>query len=126
MKDCLWAGYQQAVAATKVGAAPKSQLVEWIQTKGGSVTAREVQQGHRQYQTSLEAEAALDDVVKAGYGHWHDVPPGPKGGRPSRVLKLSTPSTSTQPAEMQDSMDFVDVDSVATPERQPEDDWGEL
>ena len=28
------------------------QLIEWIERKGGSVTTREVQQGHRQYQTA--------------------------------------------------------------------------
>ncbi len=102
------------------------RLIEWIERKGGSVTAREVQQGHRQYDTAQDAEAALEDLVKAGYGQWHDAPPGPKGGRPSRVFHLSTVSTSTQPAKTRDSEGFVDVDSVDAPETQPDDDWGEL
>jgi hypothetical protein len=101
-------------------------LIEWIERKGGSVTAREVQQGHRQYRTAHEAEAALDELAKAGYGQWDDVPPGPKGGRPSRVFRLSTAATSTQPARTRDSESFVDVDSVDTPETQPDDNWGEL
>ena len=102
------------------------RLIEWIERKGGSVTAREVQQGHRQYRKAEDAEAALEELVKAGCGQWHDVPPGPKGGRPSRVFRLSTASTSTQPARTRDSEGFVDVDSVDALETQPDDDWGEL
>ena len=102
------------------------RLIEWIERKGGSVTAREVQQGHRQYRTAQDAEAALEELAKAGCGQWHDAPPGPKGGRPSSVFRLSTASTSTQPARTRDSESFVDVDSVDTPESQPDDDWGEL
>jgi hypothetical protein len=94
------------------------RLIEWIERKGGSVTVREVQQGHRQYRTAQDAEAALGELVKAGYGEWHDALPGPKGGRPSRIFRLSTVSTSTQPAETRDSESFVDVDSVDTPETQ--------
>jgi len=102
------------------------RLIEWIERKGGSVTPREVQQGHREYRTAQEAEAATEELAKAGYGHWHDVPPSPKGGRPSRVFQLSTVSTSTQPAKTRDSEGFVDVDSVDAPETQRDDDWGEL
>jgi hypothetical protein len=102
------------------------RLIEWIERKGGSVTAREVQQGHRQYRTAQDAEAALEELVKAGCGQWHDAPPGPKGGRPSSVFRLSTASTSTQPARTRDSEGFVDVDSVDTPETQPDDDWGQV
>ena len=104
----------------------RREMVDWITRKGGSVSAREVQQGHRQYRTSAEAEAALDELARAGYGGWEDVPPGPKGGRPSRVFRLSTLSTSTQPARTRDSEGFVDVDTVDAPETQPDGDWGEL
>ena len=31
--------------------------IEWIERKGGSVTAREVQQGHRRYRTADDADA---------------------------------------------------------------------
>lgn len=114
----------------------RRRLVEWIERKGGSVTAREVQQGNRQYRTASDAEAALDELAKADIGAWHDAPPGPKGGRPSRAIRLSsgrlpTVSTSTQPDETRDSEGSVDVDSVDAPLAQPEpaedsDDWGEL
>jgi hypothetical protein len=102
------------------------RLIEWIERKGGAVTAREVQQGHRQYCTAQDAEAALGELAKAGCGQWHDAPPGPKGGRPSSVFRLSTATTSTQPARKRDSEGFVNVDSVDAPETQSDDDWGEL
>jgi len=104
----------------------RRRLIEWIERKGGSVTPRDVQQGHRQYRTAQDAEAALEDLVKAGFGEWHDVEAGPKGGRPSRVFRLSTVSTSTQPPETRESEGSVDVDSVDAPETQPGDEWGEL
>ncbi len=94
------------------------QLVEWIGRKGGAVTVRQVQQGHRQYRTADDAEAALTELVKAGYGSWHDIPPGPKGGRSSREFRLSTPSTSTQPLETRELRGSVDVDTVDVPETQ--------
>ena len=64
------------------------RLIEWIERKGGVVTAREVQQGHRQYRTAQDAEAALEELTKAGCGDWEPTPPGPKGGRPSRLFRL--------------------------------------
>jgi hypothetical protein len=102
------------------------QLIEWIERKGGSVTAREVQQGHRQYSTAQEAEAALSELRKAGCGDWHDLPSSQKGGRRSREFRLSIPPTSTQPCKTRDSEGFVDVDSVDTPEVHSGDEWGEL
>ena len=102
------------------------RLIEWIDRKGGSVTVREVQQGHRRFGTARDAEAALTELEKAGYGHWHAVPPGPYGGRPSRVFRLSSTSTSTKPSGTRDSKGSVDVDGLGTPESSPDDDWGEL
>src|SRR5262249_7999164 len=66
------------------------RLVEWIERKGGSVTAHEVQQGCRWLKAPGAAEAALEELTKAGRGTWRDAPTTPKGGRPSRVFDLST------------------------------------
>ena len=55
----------------------RRRLIEWIERKSGSVTAREVQQGHRQYRTAQEAEAALNELAKAGCGRWEPTPPWP-------------------------------------------------
>lgn len=69
------------------------QLVEWIQRRGGAVTVRELQQGRREYATADAAEAALCGLAKAGLGTWHNLATTTKGGRPSRVFRLSTVST---------------------------------
>ena len=102
------------------------QLIEWIERKGGSVTAREVQQGHRQYRTAQYAEAALEELAKTGCGKWQSTPPG-RHGQPTRRFVLSTTSTvygnSLNPEE---NSNTVDVDSVDTPEKQPNEDWGEV
>jgi hypothetical protein len=65
------------------------ELVEWINRKGGSVTTREVQQGHRQFQSAPEAEAVLSELVKDGHGLWETTPPG-RRGQPTRRFVLST------------------------------------
>lgn len=101
------------------------RLVEWIEGKGGKVSPREVQMGCRWLRGSGNAEAALNALVKAGHGEWHDAPPGPNGGRPSRVFGLQTVSTSTELPGTRDSGGFVDVDNVDGPETDS-DEWGEL
>ncbi len=94
------------------------RLADWIERKGGSVTVREVQQGHRRFRLATDAEAALQPLVEAGYGDWE--PPSPdKRGRPTRRFALSTPSTvygnTPNPGEEGHS---VDVDTKG------DDEWG--
>ena len=67
-------------------------LIEWIARKGGAVTARVVQQGHRRFKCVDEAEAALNELTAAGHGRWEPSPPGQRG-QPTRRFVL--PSTST-------------------------------
>lgn len=69
------------------------RLVEWLERKGGSATARQVQQGCRWLKEPGAAEAALEELVKAGRGSWAWRDTSDKGGRPTRVFVLSTPST---------------------------------
>jgi hypothetical protein len=93
------------------------RLVDWIGRKGGTVTRREVQQGCRWLKEPGAAEAALEELVKAGRGTWRDVPTTAKGGRPARAFVLSTPSTVHEtPAIPEETEGFVDIDSVDTPE----------
>jgi Protein of unknown function (DUF3987) len=68
------------------------KLVEWIARKGGTVTAREVQQGNRRFKTADDAETSLQELVTAGIGRWELTPAG-KRGQPTRRFIL--PSTST-------------------------------
>jgi hypothetical protein len=101
-------------------------LIEWIERKGGSVTAREVQQGHRQCRTAKDAEAALNELAKAGNGTWRPSPPG-RRGQPTRRFVLSTASTVYGNAlKPEENGNTVDVDSVDAPGTSPEDDWGEV
>ena len=73
------------------------RLLEWIDRQGGEVSTRDVQQGCRWLKESGDAEAALKKLAEAGHGSWETIPPGPNGGRPARVFRLSTTSTSTEP-----------------------------
>jgi hypothetical protein len=91
------------------------RLVEWIDRKGGTVTAREVQMGCRWLREPGAAEAALEGLVQAGRGTWRDVPTTAKGGRPARVFVLSALSTVNEtPTKPEESEGFVDVDAVDT------------
>lgn len=90
----------------------RRKLVELVERKGGRITVRQLQQGSRQYPTADEAEAALQELVEAGIGTWENVEPSRKGGRPTRVFVLSTPSTSTEPPEAAAKNSSVDVDTV--------------
>lgn len=99
------------------------RLVEWIERKGGVVTTRDVQQGHRQYRTADEAEAALDALAKAGHGAWEHVDHGGGRGRPVRQFRLSRPSTDyTNAVSPDESATSVDVDNVDASECK-EQEW---
>ena len=70
--------------------AKQRKLVDWIVRKGGSVTAREVQQGHRQFRTADDAETALNELATAGIGRWEPSPAGKRGQRTRRFVLSST------------------------------------
>ncbi len=75
----------------------RRELVELIGRKGGNVTARDLMRSSRHYPQSDIAEAALEDLVKSGWGRWEPVPPGDQGGKPTRRFRL---------------VDTVDVDNT--------------
>jgi hypothetical protein len=85
------------------------ELVEWIRRKGGTVTIREVQQGHRRFANVDEAEAALVELADAGYGKIRVVETSTK---PRRVFSLATPSTYTNSTESREISESVNVDAV--------------
>jgi hypothetical protein len=66
------------------------QLAEWIERRGGAVTARDLYcQGPRQFRgKASEAEQALDALVRAGCGVWEIPQVHQGGGRPTRVFRL--------------------------------------
>jgi len=104
------------------------RLVEWIASKGGVVSPREVQSGCRWLHEPGMAEAALNELASDALGDWTNKPTTVKGGRPSRVFHLRAESavdeTSIGPDENRGS---VDADSADGPElRTPDGEWGEL
>jgi hypothetical protein len=92
----------------------RRQLAEWIERKGGQITARDLQMGRRRFRAEVRlAEEALGDLEKAGYGQWQDQPSTGKGGRPTRVFRLSVGvNVNETPAGPDENQGFVDVDSV--------------
>lgn len=63
--------------------------VEFVQSRGGRITARELRQSNpRKYRTADDAEAALDLLVQSGWAEWQDRPTGDRGGRPTRECCL--------------------------------------
>jgi len=109
--------------------AESRQLVEWIERRGGLVTVRETQQGHRLYKTSSDAEVALSKLVEADLGQWETIAPAVKGGRASSRFVLSPVSTVyTTPLNPEENSSSVDVYGVDTPENTIPNlgDWGEI
>jgi hypothetical protein len=65
------------------------KLVEFIEARGGSIFARDLQRANpRRWPSSTHAEVALDGLVQGGLGDWREYPCGSAGGRPSRVFCL--------------------------------------
>lgn len=96
-------------------------LVDWIKKRGGRVTVRQVQQGHRQFNKAQDAQAALARLISEGYGAWEAETSGPQGGRPTEYFVLHKPSTVYEtPPSPEGKLSSVDVD---TPES-PDSDWG--
>jgi len=74
----------------------ESELRDWIEGRGGTVAPRELAHGMRRFRgDAAGAEAALDALVKAEFGEWVPVPPGPRGGRATRVFRLVPSVTVT-------------------------------
>ena len=88
------------------------RLVEWIDRKGGAVTAREVHMGCRWLREAGLAEAALNALVQAGQGTWETSPRGARG-QPTRRFRLTTVSTvnGNRPAP-DEKTNTVDVDDA--------------
>lgn len=68
----------------------RNELIDWIRTRGGRCTVRELQNGKREFSSSAAvAEAALQSLVDGERGYWQPVPAGPNGGQPTRAFVLN-------------------------------------
>jgi hypothetical protein len=89
-----WFGHEASRVYAILGESDEQRdqrrLVEVIQRKGGSMTPRELMRSKHAFQTAKAAEQALDELAKAGYGHWEDPPIGPAGGHPTRRFVLDS------------------------------------
>lgn len=66
-----------------------NELVDWIRTRGGRCTVRQLQKGRREFRSSASlAEDALNSLVAGDHGYWAPVRPGPSGGHPTREFIL--------------------------------------
>lgn len=97
-----WFGNEarRAYAAFSETEAEKDQreLLAWLQRRGGTATAREVQQGVWRFHGDGDgAEKALSELVKAGMGEWHEVKKAT--GRPTHRFTLTA---STKPEKTQE------------------------
>jgi len=61
---------------------------ELVERRGGTITVRELQQTLH-LDTAEDAEEMLLEMVGAGLGYWVSMPPGPRGGRPSKCFQLA-------------------------------------
>jgi hypothetical protein len=106
----------------------RRRLLEWIQKKGGVVTARELARGPRAYRDNPDAaEAALKDLASAGLGTWEFVPSGEEGGRPTCQFRLKQATSGDEtPANTADSEGFGSVTSSEEVKNEPppEDEGG--
>src|SRR5262249_32095221 len=92
----------------------RRRLIEWVERKGGTVVARDLQMGDRRYRGSAEAaEQALADLVEAGIGRWVDIHPTAQGGTPTPALELvNSVNVNETPGFAAAAGGFVDVDAV--------------
>lgn len=83
-----WRRVTAALATTGLEDSDAS-LIRLISGLGGAVTPRELARCLPRYrgQTHL-AELDLEAIVASGRGRWEYPPPGPRGGRPTKVFRL--------------------------------------
>lgn len=107
----------------------RRRLSDWISRRQGAVTARCLQQNYRPLRAPGAADAALQDLVTAGYGNWHSVDTTERGGRPTRVFRLHGMSTANETiADVVRDAGSVGVDGtdVSTSAECQHDEWGEI
>lgn len=98
------------------------ELIEFIERRGGRITARELARSGRLYAEAGVAEQRLQRLVNAKRGHWDVIHPD-RRGRPSVYFVISeshVPSTLTKTAKTQGISNCVDADPV---NERPEPDF---
>lgn len=101
-------GHAQRIYSTiePVGRGSQEALLDSIRQLGGRVTARDLR--HHGFSGDAEvAQEAIEGLVRVGAGTWQNVPPGPKGGRPTCAFVLNTSKTKTEtPSKPEENVGF--------------------
>jgi hypothetical protein len=105
----------------------RRELVDFLKSRGGEITPRELTQGSRKYQPVAVAHEALQELVNRGLGEWTERESDETGGRPSKRFQLKNGVYETRsewsgvdgsvyetPNGAVENQGFVDVDSVDT------------
>jgi len=125
------AGRVYAILGESDEACESRRLVEWIDRKGGTATARDLTRGPRDYRGDPERAAkALGELVAAGVAVWVHDDHGPKGGRPTDRIRLVSRRGDTGDGDVYsgnvgDRGISVTVATVAKP-TDADDGWAEL
>jgi hypothetical protein len=99
------------------------RLVEWIERKGGAVTARDLTHGLRAYRADPDAaERALSALVEAGYGRWE---PNTVGRPTQRFRLFSTVTVTETPTKAGKDVAYGDGDTGETA-TDTGNGWGEI
>lgn len=99
--------------AESASAKSSRELAEWIASKGGDLSVKDIQAGRRNLKTATDAEKAVAALAEAGYGETYHTQSGDQGGRPSQRFRLHSQkaSTSTKPRGTAVSGGFVDAET---------------
>lgn len=99
----------------------RRRLIEWVRGKGGTVTARDAQQGCRWLKSPGAAQGALDELARHGLGRWMPSPAG-RPGQPTRLFKLALPQPGGDNTHMAIRPRItVDVDGGDAPHAESQD-----
>jgi hypothetical protein len=102
------------------------KLVEFIKSRGGQVTTRDLMQGFWLLKNQHDkAEAALEALALAEIGKWIPIGTTERGGRPTRKFQLLPASTSTKLADLRGKTGgCVDVDVLEGQKNTPSREAG--
>jgi hypothetical protein len=98
----LWSGDEARRIYSELAETPEQRelrsLCEFVERRGGTATVRDAMQNYRPFRSNREkAEHQFNAAVKAGLARWEPVPTTPKGGAPTRLIRLIPDCRSTQP-----------------------------
>ncbi len=107
------------------------QLVEWIQTRGGTATARDLQRGPRRFRKAPPeyAESELGKLVTSGHGVWEPIETSPAGGHPSRQFRLCDSGDRRQNPQIPEENRGSVADATASETESDisaKDEWGDV